>query len=69
MTDIDFLKRLRTRDYCGERIRAQLAYEPPAPASRRQCSTRLSYTPTGTGAVVTLRAAPGKLLRGGRADY
>ena len=22
-------------------------FEPPAPASRRQCSTRLSYTPTG----------------------
>ena len=21
-------------------------FEPPAPASRRQCSTRLSYTPT-----------------------
>ena len=24
-------------------------FEPPAPASRRQCSTRLSYSPTGTG--------------------
>src|SRR5436305_12155119 len=23
-------------------------FEPPAPASRRQCSTRLSYSPTGT---------------------
>lgn len=22
-------------------------FEPPAPASRRQCSTRLSYSPTG----------------------
>ncbi len=22
-------------------------FEPPAPASRRRCSTRLSYTPTG----------------------
>ena len=25
-------------------------FEPPAPASRRQCSTRLSYTPTVRGA-------------------
>ena len=22
-------------------------FEPPTPASRRQCSTKLSYTPTG----------------------
>ncbi len=26
-------------------------FEPPAPASRRQCSTRLSYTPTVTGGI------------------
>jgi hypothetical protein len=38
-------------------------FEPPAPASRRQCSTRLSYTPTGTGVVINLRSAPGKPLR------
>ena len=24
-------------------------FEPPAPASRRQCSTRLSYSPTDSG--------------------
>ena len=27
-------------------------FEPPAPASRRQCSTRLSYSPTGTRAPI-----------------
>src|SRR3990167_4176370 len=30
------------RKLVGER-----GFEPPAPASRRQCSTRLSYSPTG----------------------
>ena len=28
-------------------------FEPPAPASRRQCSTRLSYTPTKPSIVAT----------------
>src|SRR3954462_4154096 len=32
----------RMRKMVGER-----GFEPPAPASRRQCSTRLSYSPTG----------------------
>ena len=34
-------------------------FEPPAPASRRQCSTRLSYTPSGPGGVITFCGAPG----------
>ena len=29
-------------------------FEPPAPASRRQCSTRLSYTPTDAGGLARL---------------
>ncbi len=40
-------------------------FEPPAPASRRQCSTRLSYSPTdprryrrGQGGAVFRRGAP-----------
>ena len=32
----------QAREVVGER-----GFEPPAPASRRQCSTRLSYSPTG----------------------
>ena len=33
-----------TKKLVGER-----GFEPPAPASRRQCSTRLSYSPTDSG--------------------
>ncbi len=29
-------------------------FEPPAPASRRQCSTRLSYTPSGPARFIAL---------------
>ncbi len=29
-------------------------FEPPTPASRRQCSTRLSYTPTVAGGIAQL---------------
>ena len=39
-------------------------FEPPAPASRRQCSTRLSYSPTGTG-WRTIRCRSEGLLAGG----
>src|SRR5688572_13208781 len=38
-------------------------FEPPAPASRRQCSTRLSYSPTGTGRR-TIRCRSEGLLAG-----
>ena len=31
-------------------------FEPPAPASRTQCSTRLSYTPTEGGRIAPARA-------------
>jgi hypothetical protein len=43
------------RKMVGER-----GFEPPAPASRRQCSTRLSYSPTDAevGAVPTRQAVP-----------
>ena len=45
------------------RARAMLVgergFEPPAPASRRQCSTRLSYSPTG---------APGPIELGSRGE-
>src|SRR3546814_422014 len=34
-------------------------FEPPAPASRRQCSTRLSYSPTGASG----RSQPGDRWR------
>ncbi len=34
---------------CGVR-----GFEPPTPASRRQCSTRLSYTPTVAGGIAQL---------------
>ena len=34
-------------------------FEPPAPASRRQCSTRLSYTPTENNKVPRLLKGPG----------
>ncbi len=34
-------------------------FEPPAPASRTQCSTRLSYTPA-KAAHIALAVAPGK---------
>ncbi len=34
-------------------------FEPPAPASRRQCSTRLSYTPTKPASLMQ-SGAPGK---------
>src|SRR4051812_18272071 len=30
-----------------EMLVGERGFEPPAPASRRQCSTRLSYSPTG----------------------
>lgn len=32
-------------------------FEPPTPASRRRCSTRLSYTPMGSDSCIPLRAA------------
>ena len=34
-------------------------FEPPAPASRRQCSTRLSYTPTENNKVPRFLKGPG----------
>src|SRR3954447_7452879 len=42
-------------------------FEPPAPASRRQCSTRLSYSPTGTrfDAIGSRREPRPRLDRGG----
>jgi hypothetical protein len=30
----------------AEKLVGERGFEPPAPASRRQCSTRLSYSPT-----------------------
>ena len=33
-------------------------FEPPAPASRRQCSTRLSYSPTESGLGIGLGGRP-----------
>ena len=41
--DLAVTSMLVLRLMVGER-----GFEPPAPASRRQCSTRLSYSPTGT---------------------
>src|SRR3569832_3019229 len=41
-------------DLVGER-----GFEPPAPASRRQCSTRLSYSPTDRLRRALVRAAGG----------
>src|SRR5437867_852253 len=38
-------------------------FEPPAPASRKQCSTRLSYTPAGPGAIYREDAADAQRLR------
>ncbi len=32
----------------GIEVVGERGFEPPAPASRRQCSTRLSYSPTGS---------------------
>ena len=40
----------RRRKMVGER-----GFEPPAPASRRQCSTRLSYSPDRGGGIVAAR--------------
>ena len=37
-------------------------FEPPAPASRTQCSTRLSYTPAEGGRIAAPRAG-GKALK------
>src|SRR5690625_7996974 len=37
-------------------------FEPPAPASRRQCSTKLSYTPTRRCALPKNRPALARLL-------
>jgi hypothetical protein len=34
----------------GKKMVGERGFEPPAPASRRQCSTRLSYSPTGPDA-------------------
>ena len=33
-----------------DKMVGERGFEPPAPASRRQCSTRLSYSPTECGA-------------------
>ena len=41
------LKNNEKAEVVGER-----GFEPPAPASRRQCSTRLSYSPTGSARTV-----------------
>ena len=38
-------------------------FEPPAPASRKQCSTRLSYTPP-TGRSYSENAAQGQYAEG-----
>src|SRR5215218_3674765 len=48
------LTRLRMKKVVGER-----GFEPPAPASRRQCSTRLSYSPTEIRSLVRLREPTG----------
>ena len=39
-------------------------FEPPAPASRRQCSTRLSYSPTDTRGPRSRPAGPGVYREG-----
>jgi hypothetical protein len=36
----------RSRSKCLKTLVGERGFEPPAPASRRQCSTRLSYSPT-----------------------
>jgi hypothetical protein len=54
-------------DCSREIVVGERGFEPPAPASRRQCSTRLSYSPTGTrsnDASVIAGARP-RLDRGG----
>src|SRR6478752_3396899 len=56
------LQKKRRAYLVGER-----GFEPPAPASRRQCSTRLSYSPTGPGAEASAEARRGPIAAGGAA--
>ena len=39
-----------------DKMVGERGFEPPAPASRRQCSTRLSYSPTGAAGQVRGKA-------------
>ena len=46
--------------FLAEMLVGERGFEPPAPASRRQCSTRLSYSPDRAGGI-RARAPDGKV--------
>ena len=52
-------------DFSHNMMVGERGFEPPAPASRRQCSTRLSYSPTGTRTNASQREPRPRLDRWG----